>query len=422
MTKILQPKPPIKAQITRVFEKLSFCQARIVVNVGGAGSSKSWSSYQWLIEKLNNEKNKQFLVCRKTLPSLKLTAMKEIIDLLKEYQRYHLIEHNKTDRTLYLPDNNNWLVFTSIDDPDKIKSTKFNYILMEEGIDFTWDDFMILDTRLRNPSEDGKPNQFVINLNPSDENHWIHTRLEEGAEGLDMDVEFIYSSYKDNPFLPLDYRKTLENYKNIDPEYYKIYTEGKWATLSNRIFTGFKVTDFFPWDVEPIFGLDFGYNSPTALTRIVYNDTGRLHIKECFYETELDQETLLKRLEKSIKNKNWYIYADPEDPRLIDFIYSHGYNIHKADKNVLSGIRYMKQFNIYLEALSINLQKEFTNYKWKTDRNGRVLDEPVKSFDHLIDSARYAIYTHGSEFWHRLPVNMPTVTGARSRNSITKGF
>jgi phage terminase large subunit len=39
---------------------------------------------------------------------------------------------------------------------------------------------------------------------------------------------------------------------------------------------------------------------------------------------------------------------------------------------------------------SVNLIKELRNYKWREDKNGRVLNEPVDAFNHAIDAARYA--------------------------------
>lgn len=131
---------------------------------------------------------------------------------------------------------------------------------------------------------------------------------------------------------------------------------------------------------------------------------------------------MIRKVTAHIPNKNCYLYADPEDPRLIDILHSRGFNIHKADKAVLSGIRYMKQFEICLDAESMDLIKEFKNYKWKADRNGKVLDEPIKMFDHLIDAARYAIFSHGQKFWTGVDIVIPKAGASKSRISITQGF
>lgn len=51
----------------------------------------------------------------------------------------------------------------------------------------------------------------------------------------------------------------------------------------------------------------------------------------------------------------------------------------------------MKSKPMHLDSNSIDLIKEFRNYKYQVDKNGRVLNETVKLFDHGIDAARYAI-------------------------------
>jgi phage terminase large subunit len=43
---------------------------------------------------------------------------------------------------------------------------------------------------------------------------------------------------------------------------------------------------------------------------------------------------------------------------------------------------------------STNFIKEIKSYKWKVDKENKILDEPVKFNDHLMDAMRYAIYTH----------------------------
>ncbi len=43
---------------------------------------------------------------------------------------------------------------------------------------------------------------------------------------------------------------------------------------------------------------------------------------------------------------------------------------------------------------SVNMIKEIKSYKWKVNKNGITLDEPVKFNDHSMDSGRYGLYTH----------------------------
>ena len=44
---------------------------------------------------------------------------------------------------------------------------------------------------------------------------------------------------------------------------------------------------------------------------------------------------------------------------------------------------------------SVNLLREIRNYKWKVDKNGKTLDDPVKFNDDAMDSMRYVLFNFG---------------------------
>jgi phage terminase large subunit len=407
----------MEVMITPVFEKMQRTKKKIIVNVGGARSSKSYSTCQYLIQKFNNERNISILISRKTLPSLRMTAMKTFISMLKDYKRFGLCEYNKMERVIYFPNNNNYVYFTSIDDPEKVKSTEFNYIWFEEAIELSWEEYIILLTRLSAQREDDDENQIILTLNPSDEQHWINQKLR-----LDEDVEFMYSTYKDNPTLSKSYIHTLEGLAKQDEQFYKIYTLGEWATPENLIFTNWLATSNSPYNLEPIYGLDFGYNSATALTEVRYDPAfNKLFFKQRIYETGLDAEKMTELIKATIYPKKAFCYADPEDPRAIDMLYKAGINIHKADKDVVAGIRYLKSFDIEVHCDSVDGIKEMRNYKWKKDKNGNILDEPVKFMDHFVDSARYAVFSHGPKYW-KATGGIPSLKGRLKKHSITEGY
>ncbi|MBN1634857.1 MAG: phage terminase large subunit [Ignavibacteria bacterium] len=116
----------MKINVTKIFEKNYESKATVVLNEGGARSSKSYSICQLFIMKFMQENNKNFLITRKTLPALRMTSYKLFVDLLREYNLYSQVEHNKTYREFRY--GNNYLVATSLDEPTKIQSTSFNYI------------------------------------------------------------------------------------------------------------------------------------------------------------------------------------------------------------------------------------------------------------------------------------------------------
>ena len=384
-----------EVEYTVVFDKLLKAEHPIIVCVGGARSSKSYSVAQLLIKRMLEEKNKNFLILRKTRPSLKLSAYKLFMDLIKDYGIFKRDDLNMSDLIYHY--KTNYIVFTSIDDPEKIKSTDWNYIWLEEANEFTYDDFTILKLRLSTKTD--TMNQIILTKNPVDEMGWIHQRLEKEPE-----VTIIESTHKDNPFLSKEYRKMLNDLKNIDQTFYKIYTLGQYAQLTNQIYTNWDIISFLGAFEETIYAVDFGFNNPTALLEINIKD-GEYYERELLYETHLTNQDLIGKL-KTLIRPDYTIYADSAEPARIEEISRAGFDIRPANKSVKDGIDFVKSQRIHINKNSSNLIAEKRGYKYKEDRNGNVLEDPVKFRDHLMDCERYAIYTARDRSGDSVPANM----------------
>lgn len=381
-------------EVTTVYLKNQHARKPVVANIGGADSSKSYSIAQLLIGKFFDERNKTFLTARKTLPSLKLTAYKLVIQLLKEYGRYGYLKHNKSDHTLYYAPLNNLWVFASIDDPEKYKSAEFNYEWLEETNDFTWEDFVILKLRLRAKTTDGNPNQIFLSFNPADEQGWINQRLFKEPY-----VERIHSTYEDNPFAADADIDMIEGLKDQDESYWRIYARGEFARLKGLIHQLVEVNQL-PEAPEVIYGLDFGFVNPTTLIEVGINmELMELYLHELIYETHLTNAQLIDRMKEVIppEHRQREIYADSAEPARIEEIYYADFNIHAANKekkSVINGIDLVNRFKLYSNPFAVNLKREMTRYKRKVDRAGVVQEEPIKFDDHVPNAVRYAAYTH----------------------------
>ena len=62
----------------------------------------------------------------------------------------------------------------------------------------------------------------VIDFNPSDPMHWIYDEVQTRK-----DSETLITTYKDNPHLSDVVIAEIERFKDVDPEYWKVYGEGK---------------------------------------------------------------------------------------------------------------------------------------------------------------------------------------------------
>jgi phage terminase large subunit len=385
-----------KVEVSDVYVRNHNSTARFLVNKGGARSTKSWSIAQLLCQRFWNDKKRKILVTRKTGPALHLTAYKLVVDLLKEYGFYGSCVHDKSHNTITNNHNGSMFAFMSIDDPEKIKSTEWNYIWMEEATEFTWDDFVICQTRLSGPTVPSKPNQIILSFNPTDEHAWIEQRLVQ-SPAFQGKVELIHSTYRDNPFLSDEYIEILESLKDQDASAYQIFALGEYGVLTDVIYSPYTLLDTFPerFD-ETIFGLDFGFNNPTALVQVGVRDKLNHYLEQKLYQTHLTNQQLIDKLKEVIPadKRACPIYADCAEPARIEEIERAGFNIHPSDKEVKVGIDFCKRFKYFTLASNVDLNKERTSYKWRQDKNGIVLDDPVKFNDHLMDAKRYAIYTH----------------------------
>ena len=150
-------------------------------------------------------------------------------------------------------------------------------------------------------------------------------------------------------------------------------------------------------------GLDFGFNDPKVVVKL--GRQGRdIWIDELLYRQGMIREDFIPELKKLIpyEYRTKEQYADSADPESIEVIYRAGFNIHPADKekdSVMFGIETVKGYHLHITARSVNVIKDFKNYKWKVDKNGKTLDEPIHAFSHAPDAVRYPIYTHwGKEY------------------------
>ncbi len=361
---------------TNVFHKAYKSDTRITCLQGGTRSSKTYSLCQLFIVKALRETGKVFTICRKTLPALKGTAYRDIINLLKELDLYREENHNKSELS-YILGNNNLLEFISIDQSQKIRGRKRDYLWLNEANEFNYEDYQQLILRTTD--------KVYLDYNPSDPYSWIYDKVITRD-----DCTFIKSTYKANPFLDKDTIAEIERLKDIDPDYWRVYGLGEIGSIQTMIFRNFKLVDEVQGNLVG-FGLDFGFtNSPSALVA-VYQSDDNLYIKEMLYEKRLTNTDLANKLKEFRIDRQSEIIGDSAEPKSIEEIYRQGFNIKPAKKGagIHLGIDIMRRYKLHITKDSLNAIKEFRGYKWATDKNGDVLNVPVKVNDHLIDATRY---------------------------------
>lgn len=59
----------------------------------------------------------------------------------------------------------------------------------------------------------------------------------------------------------------------------------------------------------------------------------------------------------------------------------------------------------------MNLIKEYRNYVWMTDKEGKIINEPEGGFDHALDAIKYGIVSLTRSHSTGVNVNKPIYSG-----------
>lgn len=399
-------------------------KSRINVFYGGAGSGKSVFVTQKLIYKLLQSKRK-CLVVRKVGATIRASIFEEFKSRLSEMDILQYCKLNKSDMTIELP-NGSIFLFRGLDDQEKIKSISgIDDIVIEEATELHEEDFEQLNLRLRSKK---KHQQIHLMFNPVSKQNWVYKYFGFDSNSFKKDTVIIKTTYLDNTFLPKKYIEEMNSLKDSNYAWWKIYANGEFSTLDKRIFTNWEILDFNIENIKeqkakellgdgyglryiennPIyqnglrklskikcyFGLDWGYNDPTALIACLVDiNSKELYIFDEHYERFMTNDSI-GRLIKSKSYSKEQIVCDSANPKDIEDLKRRGIRSKGARKgkdSIMNGIRRLQQFKIYIHPNCENSIMEFENYTWQKDRKtGQYIDKPIDKYCHLIDALRYA--------------------------------
>jgi phage terminase large subunit len=231
--------------------------------------------------------------------------------------------------------------------------------------------------------------KIVCDYNPSEPYSWVYDDVETRD-----DCEVFVTTYKDNPFLEKELIHEIELLKDSDDEYWTIYGLGQIGSGGVRIWTHWRETPGLIWPHdrgETVYGLDFGYNNPSALVEVTHYDNG-LYWREMLFGAKLTNADLIAKLKRIPELRNKLIIADSAEPQRIEEIKRAGFRIQPAFKVVKDTVDFVKSKPLFIHEQSGNILREVKRYSWKTDKEGNVLDEVVKFDDHTLDAGRYASF------------------------------
>ena len=363
----------------RLYDENSDPAARILVNQGGTSSGKTYCIMQRLISIAVNEPA-IITVAGQDLPNLKVGAMRDTETIFSDSEWLQgFFTWNRSDYTIK-GQNGSLIEFKSYDGEQDAKNGKRDYLFINEANGITYGIYWQLAIRTRR--------QIFIDYNPS-ARFWVHEQV-LGREG----VKLIISDHRSNMFLTDEEHRRIEGIS--DPELWKVYARGKTGSITGLVFPHFNVVDDLPprdeWKVSA-WGLDWGFSAdPTALEHLVLAH-GEIWTDEVIYRTGMTNPDIAQAMKEAGLTGRDEIVADSAEPKSIAELNRMGYFIKACKKgadSISNGIDILKRYTWNVTRRSAGLRKELLAYKWKTDRNGDMTNQPIDAFNHAIDAVRYA--------------------------------
>nr|DAW75554.1 MAG TPA: large terminase [Caudoviricetes sp.] len=239
--------------------------------------------------------------------------------------------------------------------------------------------------------------RIVFDTNPDNPEHWLK---KEYIDSKSDNIISYHFELDDNTFLSPRY---IQNIKESTPSgmFYDRDIRGLWVTGEGVVYSDFDSDKHFINDVDNIefetyiAGVDWGYSHFGSIVVFGIDKFNNWYLLEehakQFKEIDYWADVAL---DIKARYGNINFYCDSARPEHVERFRRERIRAINADKSVLSGIeevaRLIKLGRFFVVSDKVKVfKKEIYNYVWD-EKTGN----PVKENDDVMDSMRYAIYSH----------------------------
>lgn len=354
------------------------CEDRFTAMLGGIGSGKTLAGS---VKSLNYAKPKTLgIVVAPTYRMLQDATIRTFRDVNEEVIK----DYNKSEMICRLK-NGAEILFRSADEPDRLRGPNAHWAWIDEaGLcqSGTWD---IVIGRLR---ADGQAGPCFITTTPKGRN-WLYQKKSQ--------MTVFHSATTENPYLSKEFvQSLLDSYTG---EFLQQEVYGEFARFEGLVYPMFSEQAHIrrrSRDEFQSFGMacDEGYTNPAVVLLIGIDGDGRWHVLSEYYERGKLQADVVNYAKGLSQEYGVEVAAvDSAAAGLIADMRDVGINAKSAKGRVMDGIRLIQDRlkiqgdgkpRLTIDPACVNLINEFNSYVWKPDK-----DEPVKEYDHALDSLRY---------------------------------
>ena len=381
---------------------------------GGRGSKKSCTMALWLIYNIMKYPLANAVVVRRYFNTHRDSTFAQLKWAINQLQCGGAWKHTMNPLELtYLPTGQK-ILFRGFDDPQSITSITVEkghlcWVWIEEAFQITdEEEFNKLDLSIRGSLPPGYFKQITFTFNPWSENIWLKKRFFDAYDrGERKNVYCLTTNYMCNEFLGEDDRLVFEEMKEKNKRRYEIEGLGNWGIAEGLVYNNWEELDFdiqgmrnrINRDGTPmykeLYGLDWGFsNDPTAVIACMVSEkTKEIFIWDEIYGYKMTNNMIADEIKKHGFTKE-LIIADSSEPKSIEEVRQFGITrirpAKKGQDSVRAGIQKLQDYRIYVHPMCPNTLVEFNNYIWDKDKDGRVLNQPIDSYNHAMDAFRYA--------------------------------
>ena len=362
---------------------------------GSAGSGKSHFITQKIIIKALREK-RRVMICRRYGTTMRNSVFKLFKDVIESFKITHLTRIKESDMSITLP-NGSEIIFVGLDNEEKLLSIAgITDVFIEEVYEVPKEIVDQLNLRMRGKA----PNQQIyMAFNPISAKHWLY----DFCEGATRPESSIYSqsTFRDNPFLPDEYVKALEDMYRTNPNKARVFCDGNWGAdveglvYKNHVVSDFDINELIKQGLEVRVGIDWGFVDPTTVVVSLFDKPKKeIYIIGEFYKRGATLEEIKDGIIQLGISKQ-KMYCDGAEPDKVDYLRRNGFNAVSAKKgagSVKAGISFLQDMKIICHESCVNVAAELENYVYLKDKKtGQYIEDSYDhDFSHTMDALRYS--------------------------------
>ena len=411
------------------------CRDPEVIISGPAETGKTRGCLEKLDALLWKYPNTQAIIARKTYASLRATVL-QTFNLKVMAKRSPVKRYGGEYTSGYSYPNGSKIFLGGLDKPERILSSEWDVIYVNQAEELTVNDWEILTTRATGRAGNMPYAQVMADCNPSHPTHWIRLRAQKG------NITFLESRHEDNPtlfdpvtkFITPQGIRTLGVLDKLTGVRYRRLRLGQWAAAEGAVYETFDravhLLDRFeiPKNWARIRSIDFGYTNPFVCQWWALDEDRRMYLYREIYMSRVlvggdpegnDHASRIMSLSRGEFIEVTVADHDAEERAILLA------GNPKAGIPPIETIPAMKALSLGIQAVQArlrpagdgrprlfilrdslvepdpillesrkptNTEQEIDSYIWKPTREGATGEEvPLKRDDHGMDAMRYAV-------------------------------